>query len=369
MSLAETTGTTASPVGLPVLPVARYRGARLLGTGGLLAAFVATCLVTGLPTDRLVLLGWVLAVLAVQSLGRGWSALLRLLVDWLPLAGVLLLYDLSRGFADGLGVPVAVGELAAADRWLTGGVLPTVWLQEHWGADGWAVFASLVYSSHFVVTPVVLGVFWLRDRDRWAGYARLVVGLSAAGLVTYVLYPAAPPWLAAKDGVIEHVDRLSNSGWAVLGLHKAGALLSSGQGQVNQVAAVPSVHTAFAVLTALVLLPVAHRVWQRAALVGYAVAMPVVLVWSGEHYVVDTLLGAVYAGAVWFLLPRLVAAVAHAVRRPGGAPQPVAGAARPEAVTDRPETVAAQPEVGAAAPDVVAAQPEVGAPQSDVVAA
>jgi hypothetical protein len=33
--------------------------------------------------------------------------------------------------------------------------------------------------------------------------------------------------------------------------------------------------------------------------------MPVVLVWSGEHYVVDTLLGALYAIAVWGLVPRL----------------------------------------------------------------
>jgi hypothetical protein len=35
--------------------------------------------------------------------------------------------------------------------------------------------------------------------------------------------------------------------------------------------------------------------------------MPLVLVWSGEHYVVDTLLGALYAGAVWLAVPRVVA--------------------------------------------------------------
>ncbi len=299
---------------------ARYRWLRWSLSAVLLAGFVATCAVRGLPTDRLVLLGWVLAVLAVHALGRGGAALLRLLADWLPLAALLLLYDLSRGLADGLGATVHVTEPADADRWLAGGVLPTVWLQEHWGAEWWAVVASLVYSSHFVVTPAVLAVLWLRDRDRWVGYARLVLALSAAGLVTYVLYPAAPPWLAARDGVIEQVDRISSSGWAVLGLHKAGALLDSGQAQVNQVAAVPSLHTAFAVLTALVLLPLAARLWQRLALVGYAVTMPVVLVWSGEHYVVDTLLGAVYAGVVWAVVPRLVAVLAQAFRRPAEQP-------------------------------------------------
>jgi PAP2 superfamily len=229
----------------------------------------------------------------------------RMLADWLPLVALLLLYDLSRGLADGLGVTVHVRALAAADRWLGDGVLPTVWLQQHWTASWWAALASLVYSSHFVVTPVVLAVLWLRDRDRWVRYARLVIALSAAGLVTYVLYPAAPPWLASKDGVIEHVDRMSSSGWAVLGLPKAGAVLHSGQGQVNPVAAVPSLHTAFAVLTCLALLPLVRHLWQRVVLVAYAVVMPLVLVWSGEHYVIDTLLGALYAGAVWIFVPRL----------------------------------------------------------------
>jgi hypothetical protein len=305
MTTAARTVTSALPVTPPAAATHRRRGLRRLLCAGLLAVFVGTCLVTGLPTDRLVLLGWVLAALAVQALGRGRMALVRMLADWVPLVALLMLYDLSRGLADGLGVAVHVTELAAVDRWLGDGVLPTVWLQEHWGAAWWAAVASLVYASHFVVTPLVLALLWLRDRARWAGYARLVLALSAAGLVTYVLYPAAPPWLASRDGVIEHVDRISSSGWAVLGLPKAGALLDSGQGQVNPVAAVPSLHTAFAVLTCLALLPLARHLGQRLALVAYAVVMPLVLVWSGEHYVIDTLLGALYAGAVWMLVPRL----------------------------------------------------------------
>ena len=311
MRTATGAGTTASRAAVPAGPADRHRLLRRLLAAGLLAVFVGTCLAVGLPTDRLVLLGWVISALAVQSLGRGWVALVRLLADWIPLGALLMLYDLSRGLADGLGVAVHVTEPAAVDRWLGNGVLPTVWLQAHWGASWWAAVAALVYSSHFVVTPMVLGLLWLRDRARWVGYARLVLALSAAGLVTYVVYPAAPPWLAARDGVIEPVHRISGSGWAVLGLPKAGTLLHSGQAQVNAVAAVPSLHTAFAVLTCLVLLPVARQLWQRVALVSYAVAMPLVLVWSGEHYVIDTLLGALYAGAVWVLVPRLGRLLRH----------------------------------------------------------
>lgn len=283
----------------------------------LAAAFAATCVEDGLPTDRVVLLGWVLAGLVVHALCAGWRRLVRLVVDWFPLAAALLAYDQTRGLADGFGFPVHVTEPAAVDRWLGGGVLPTVWLQQHLTAEWWQALAALVYGSHFVVTPLVLGILWVRDRQRWARYARLVVALSAAGLLTYVLYPAAPPWLAAKEHVIEPVHRLSGSGWQALGLPRARALLEHGQGQVNQVAAVPSLHTAFAVLVVLVLLPFTRRVWLRVALVGYAVLMPLVLVWAGEHYVVDTLLGTLYAVAAVLLVPRAERAVRRLLRRWG----------------------------------------------------
>ncbi|MPQ96853.1 phosphatase PAP2 family protein [Modestobacter sp. I12A-02628] len=284
------------------------RALRSVLWAALVVAFAVTWYRQGLPTDRLSLLSWVLAGLAVHCVGRGRRSLVRLLTDWLPLVALLLLYDLSRGMADTLGVAVHVTEPIAADRLLTGGELPTVWLQAHWQDPWWQVVASLVYSSHFVVTPVVLAVLWLRDRSRWVRYVRLVLALSVAGLVTYVLYPAAPPWLAADMGVIEPVRRISGLGWEVLGLPRAGALLTTGQGQVNPVAAVPSLHTAFAVLTCLALFPMARRLWQRVALVAYALVMPLVLVWSGEHYVVDTVLGAGYAAAVAVLVPLAVRA-------------------------------------------------------------
>jgi len=317
-------GSVATAVG-PTPRVRAVRG-RLVRTAlwvGLALCFAFTCRERGLPTDRVVLLGWVLAGLAVHAALEGPRRVVRLLVDWVPLAGLLLAYDASRGFADQLGAAVHVREPAAVDRWLGGGALPTVVLQHHWDAAWWEALAALVYGSHFVVTPLVLAVLWVRDRARWARYARLVLALSAAGLVTYVLYPAAPPWLAAKDGVIEPVRRLSATGWDVLGLPHAGALLTDSQGQVNKVAAVPSLHTAFAVLVCLVLFPMARRVWMRVGLVAYAVLMPLVLVWSGEHYVVDTLLGALYAAGVVAAAAvlRPVLAIARRRLRPGGFPR------------------------------------------------
>ncbi|KQS63548.1 phosphatase PAP2 family protein [Modestobacter sp. Leaf380] len=311
---------TATAVGTPAVPAPaaglpdRGRALRAVLSTAHLGALLVVVAWQGLPTDRLSVLLWVLAGLACRCAGRGRRAAVRLLADWVPLGAVLLLYDASRGIADGLGAPVHLTEPAAVDTALFG-VVPTVWLQAHLTAPGWlAVAVTLVYASHFVLTPLVLAVLWLRDRARWARYARTVVGLSVAGLVTYVLYPAAPPWLAAREGVIGEVARRSGDGWAELGLPRAGALLHAGQGAVNPVAAVPSLHTAFAVLVCLVGWSWARRRWQRVLLVAYALAMPVALVWSGEHYVVDTLLGAAYAVAVWRAVP-VLEGVASGVQR------------------------------------------------------
>jgi hypothetical protein len=284
---------------------------------GLALAFVTVCVVDGLPTDRVVLLGWGLGGLVAHAAVDGWRRVVRLLVEWLPVAVLLLAYDATRGVADGLGMPVHVTQPAAVDLWLGGGRLPTAWLQQTFTADWWAALAALLYGSHFVVTPLLLCVLWVRNRPLWGRYVRMVLALSASGLATYVLYPAAPPWLAARHHVIPPVHRLSGMGWDVLGLPRAGALLADSQGQVNQVAAVPSLHTAFAVLTCLVLLPVARRIWQRVALVTYAVLMPLVLVWAGEHYVVDTLLGAAYAVVVVLVATHGRRALARVLRVPG----------------------------------------------------
>jgi membrane-associated phospholipid phosphatase len=62
----------------------------------------------------------------------------------------------------------------------------------------------------------------------------------------------------------------------------------------NNVAAMPSLHAAFAVLFSLYLWRLVPRA-ARALLALYPFAMSFALVYSGEHYVVDCIAGGVYA--------------------------------------------------------------------------
>ena len=253
-------------------------GVRRLRLG--LAIFVAWF---GIPTDRLGLAALATGFLSIGLLGKGWRPWGRMLLDWLPFTLVLLVYDYSRGFAspytdeqmaardyptrgvhNDLGLPLQVDAPIDFDQWLAGllgiGTTPTQWLQTqlHPGpVDGtaipwFALLVSLVYCSHYLVMPVTAVVTWIRDRSEFRLWMSMVVTLAVAGLATYVLLPTAPPWLASYEGDLggPTVLRLTSEGFDQVGLDMVGSALKLGQGLVNPVAAMPSLHVAFATLAA-----------------------------------------------------------------------------------------------------------------------
>jgi membrane-associated phospholipid phosphatase len=228
------------------------------------------------------------------------------LIDWIPFTIVLYIYDYSRGLARWIGLPLHMSDVAAADRDVFG-VIPTVWLQQHFftpGSPHWYdAAATLVYTTHFLATPIVAAVFWLRNRALWLAFITRVIALSIAGLLTYLLFPAAPPWYAAREGVIGPVVRGSARGYLWLHLNHAGNLLTAGQGSSNNIAAMPSLHTAFATLIALFIGRQIHSRW-RYLFVLYPILMGISLVYLGEHYVVDVVAGVVYALVIHVLVLR-----------------------------------------------------------------
>jgi hypothetical protein len=294
--------TVAPPLQPPPPPGARWvpvRRAALVAYG---LFFVFGCATWGVPLDRERVVLWTCGALLCASIGRSPRAALHVALDWLPFVAVLFVYDLSRGAAENLGLPVHYTPQLDADRWLFGGEVPTVWLQDRMLEPGgpvrwWDVVLALVYSSHFIVPFAVAGALWARSRARFHAYAKRFVTLSFAGVATFVLFPAAPPWLASRLDYLPHVYRTAGRGWEAMGLDVAERMLERGQSTVNLVAAVPSLHSAYALLITLFLWSRA-RPLMRVLLAAYPVAMGFTLVATGEHYVVDVLLGWAFAVAV-----------------------------------------------------------------------
>ena len=291
--------------------VADRRKRRIVGMLVWAVLFAVGTYFIGVPTsDPLIAFGWLwLATIAWRS-DLPWRQHLLFLRDWLPISLLLVVYNISRGFADDLFEP-HVTELIDADEamfgWATGGQVPTVWLQEHLYqplvVQWWEVVVSLVYVSHFLAVPTIGVVLWVRWREQWGRFMRRWFTLSVAGLITYFLYPAAPPWWASKYGFLpEHVDRISTNGWNAIGLHSAGNSLNALQVEAsNPVAAMPSLHTAYAMMAVAFFLPMVSRRWWP-LLLAYPLAMTFTLVYSGEHYVIDVLVGWAYVAGVFLLV-------------------------------------------------------------------
>ncbi len=285
--------------------VDRHR--RALSTLRLVAVAAYVCLVLwfwrrhGVPLERLQVLLWIAGGLVIATTGRPDGGPLRILRDWLPIALLLAAYDLSRGVADTLGMPLQMSSVVRIEKLISFGRVPTVVAQQHLGPyDGparwWEVPVAASYLSHFVVVFVVMAVLWALDRAHFRRYRNALLALTALGLATYILLPAAPPWLASRNGLIGPVERVGLRGMELFGLNTAGAMMRYGARFGNAVAALPSLHAGWATFTCLWFARLVRRRWWP-LLAVYPLVMGVSLVISGEHYVVDVLLGYLYAAA------------------------------------------------------------------------
>jgi hypothetical protein len=260
----------------------------------------------GIPVGRERLLVWIvlgLLALSTANLG-GWVR--GVVLEWLPLALVLAVYDLLRGHADGLLFSAWYRPQLEADAFLFGGTVPTVWLQDrlwHGTSDlRWYDYASwAVYLSYFVATYLLAGLLWFFARDRFRRYVACVALLAGMAFATFALFPAAPPWLASREGELDWTTRLIGpiSGHVPFLSFSFEGLYERGSEYANPVAAVPSLHAAYTLLITLFLWRSAPR-WARPLLAMYPLAMAFALVYTAEHYVVDILLGWAYTlVAVW----------------------------------------------------------------------
>ena len=61
----------------------------------------------------------------------------------------------------------------------------------------WDVAFTAVYTSYFIVPFALAGWLWARERPAFVRFTKRLVTLALAGLATYIVFPAAPPWMAS----------------------------------------------------------------------------------------------------------------------------------------------------------------------------
>lgn len=229
----------------------------------------------------------------------------RFIIEWGPFYIVILLYDSFRGVADDLGRHVSYDWLIHADQFLFGGVVPSVRLQELIGAllAGWlGKFLMIFYFGHFLLPVLVCYYLWKTDHALFVKTIASICTVSVLGFITFLLLPAAPPWLASAKGHLEGVDHLLLFHLNSLSEHLPQLYMGLNP---NIVAAFPSLHAAYPVLLWLCL----RKEYPRAQwlLLINLIAVAFTIVAFGEHYVIDVLAGWLYAGVTYLAVTRVLA--------------------------------------------------------------
>ncbi len=206
--------------------------------------------------------------------------------------GGIYLYTVLRAFADESGVEVRSDYVIAIDRFMFLGNVPSVELQatffRPWDIGFLDFMAVAMHWSFFVVPHAVFGFLWFRRRSLAATYGAAVLVTLYLGLALFWIVPTVPPWLAARQGALGPTYRVMN--FVTSGVD-SGAYrdLYSTLAAPNPVASVPSIHMALTFLVLLWVRETAPR-WTLPVL-GYNLAMGFSLVYLGEHYVFDLLVG------------------------------------------------------------------------------
>jgi hypothetical protein len=208
---------------------------------------------------------------AAPTRARWWVELL--VIGWL-----LFLYDAVNNLAP-LRLSVALGN--ARGIWHVERVLhidPELtldrWLASHQTlAD---ILANYYDNAHFVVTLGLLGYLWWSRADIYRPLRNVLVLVNVIGFVVFWLFPVAPPRML--DGFTDVVASTH-----AFGSWHTGALAS----QANQLAAMPSLHMAWAGWCALALWRITERRWARALALAYPCLTALAVLATGNHFVLD----------------------------------------------------------------------------------
>lgn len=214
-------------------------------------------------------------------------AWLRGVIEVLLIAVLYVFYSLARLIADTDMKPA----LDRANSLLhIEGVLGIAWevplnqlFTDH-GVIG--LIGSYWYATlHYIVTAGVLIWLWRLGADRYGPARRALAVGTFLGLVAYLALPTAPPRFI--QGYVDVLSLHAADGW-----WGGDASAPRGLGHLtNEVAAFPSLHAGWSLWVALVLQVYATRRWVKTLGWAYAIGTVVVIVGTGNHWVIDAVVG------------------------------------------------------------------------------
>lgn len=140
-------------------------------------------------------------------------------------------------------------------------------------------------NTHFVVTTAFLVWLYFFRNDAYYFVRNMFLVAMGLALIGYALYPTAPPRLLADEGFVDTISLYAGVG------HDSALVALF----VNPYAAVPSMHTAFALMIAIPGVLIARRRWVRALWAVYPLVVLWAIIVTANHFWLDAVAGALVA--------------------------------------------------------------------------
>jgi hypothetical protein len=160
------------------------------------------------------------------------------------------------------------------------------------------VLADYYDIAHFAVTLGLLGWIWYARPDIFRPLRNSLVLINVIGLVIFWRYPLAPPRMLTGAGF---TDVVANT-HAFASWH-TGSLAQ----HANELAAMPSLHIAWAAWSALVIWRAWGNRFARAAGILYVALTALIVMATGNHYLMDIVGGLLTMALAVVLGDRLAA--------------------------------------------------------------
>ncbi|RKS67983.1 PAP2 superfamily protein [Motilibacter peucedani] len=215
----------------------------------------------------------------------------RLLHELVVLGGLWLVYSVGRGLAGRhtTGAPGHASDVWSLERRLH---LPSEAALQRFAlhSEDLVRVANVYYEfEHFVTLGLVSLYLLLVRPEKYDAFRRVLVATTALALVGHVVYPLMPPRMRPDFGIVDTGVRFGQSVYGA-DPHNHGLL--------NQYAAMPSMHVAWAFLFAGTVIWAARSRWRWLMLLD-PVATTWVVVVTGNHYWVDGIVGVLCLLVAW----------------------------------------------------------------------
>ena len=152
------------------------------------------------------------------------------------------------------------------------------------------------WNSEFTVVGLAVLWVYLRRHDAFVGFRNSILLANVIGLLGYVLVPTAPPRLLGVGFVDSHHDGLV-------------------QLAANPYAAMPSLHSADALIVGIVLFSVCRNWWAKAFWAVWPLWVWFAVMATGNHFWLDCAAGIVVAVMAMLVIYRAAIRRTFAARR------------------------------------------------------